>query len=90
MSPTPPPVRLVVLYGGQSAEHDVSRVSAAHVLRAVDTSRYEVDPVAGQSGIGGQVMGQQLGLGGQEADQGVEHAGPGLRWADRLIGEWPC
>ena len=39
-------VRLVVLYGGQSAEHDVSRVSAAHVLRAVDPARYEVDPVA--------------------------------------------
>ncbi|HEX2577290.1 MAG TPA: D-alanine--D-alanine ligase family protein [Aquihabitans sp.] len=41
-----PPVRLVLLYGGQSAEHDVSRVSAAHVLRAIDTSRYEVEPVA--------------------------------------------
>ena len=46
MSETPPPVQLVVLYGGQSAEHDVSRVSAAHVLRAVDTTRYQVDPVA--------------------------------------------
>lgn len=40
------PVRLVVLYGGQSAEHDVSRLSAAHVLRAVDPSRYEIDPIA--------------------------------------------
>jgi D-alanine-D-alanine ligase len=46
MPETPPPIRLVVLYGGQSAEHDVSRVSAAHVLRAVDTSRYQVEPVA--------------------------------------------
>lgn len=46
MPVTPPPVRLVVLYGGQSAEHDVSRVSAAHVLRAVDTARYQVEPVA--------------------------------------------
>ena len=42
----PSPVRLVVLYGGQSAEHDVSRVSAAHVLRAIDPGRYEIDPVA--------------------------------------------
>ncbi len=41
-----PPVRLVVLYGGQSAEHDVSRLSAAHVLRAVDRTRYEIDPIA--------------------------------------------
>ncbi len=36
----------MVLYGGQSAEHDVSRVSAAHVLKAIDTTRYEVEPVA--------------------------------------------
>lgn len=42
----PQPIRLVVLYGGQSAEHDVSCVSAAHVMRALDKSRYEVDPVA--------------------------------------------
>ncbi|NCZ70209.1 MAG: D-alanine--D-alanine ligase, partial [Actinobacteria bacterium] len=27
---------LVVIFGGQSAEHDVSCVTAAHVLRAVD------------------------------------------------------
>ena len=40
------PIRLVLLYGGQSAEHDVSRVSAAHVLRAIDRTRYEVDPIA--------------------------------------------
>ena len=46
MPETPPPVRLVVLYGGQSAEHDVSRVSAAHVLKAIDTTRYEVEPIA--------------------------------------------
>jgi len=37
--------RLVVLFGGQSAEHDVSRVTAAHVLRALDTTRYDVVPV---------------------------------------------
>ncbi len=37
---------LVVLYGGQSAEHDVSCVTAAHVLRAVDHSVYRTVPVA--------------------------------------------
>ena len=36
---------LVVLYGGRSAEHDVSRVTAAHVLRAVDHSAFRVTPV---------------------------------------------
>lgn len=38
--------RLLVLFGGRSAEHDVSRVTAAHVLRAVDPARYEVTVVA--------------------------------------------
>jgi D-alanine--D-alanine ligase len=37
--------RLVVLYGGQSAEHDVSCVTATHVLRAIDTTRYDVTPI---------------------------------------------
>jgi D-alanine-D-alanine ligase len=41
----PERVRLIVLFGGQSAEHDVSCVTAAHVLRAVDTERYDVVPV---------------------------------------------
>ncbi len=34
-----------MLFGGQSAEHDVSRISARHVLAAVDPDRYEVQPV---------------------------------------------
>jgi D-alanine-D-alanine ligase len=41
-----PRIRLVVLFGGRSAEHEVSRVTAAHVLRAIDPTRYEVQPVA--------------------------------------------
>ena len=31
---------MVVVFGGQSAEHDVSCVTAAHVLRAADPARY--------------------------------------------------
>jgi D-alanine--D-alanine ligase len=38
-------IHLVVLYGGQSAEHDVSCVTASHVLAAIDTSRYRVTPI---------------------------------------------
>ena len=38
-------VRLVVLFGGRSAEHEVSCVSAASVLGALDPSRYDVAPV---------------------------------------------
>ena len=33
---------LVVLFGGQSAEHDVSCVSATHVIRAVDPALFDV------------------------------------------------
>ena len=40
-----PRVRLVVLFGGASAEHDVSCVSARHVLAAADRGRYQLDPV---------------------------------------------
>lgn len=37
--------RLVVLFGGVSAERDVSCVSAAHVLAAIDRERFDVVPV---------------------------------------------
>ena len=43
--PPPPRTRLIVLFGGQSAEHDVSCVSARHVLAAVDPDRYRVEAV---------------------------------------------
>ena len=38
-------VRLVVLFGGRSAEHDVSCVSARHVVAAADPRKYIVEPV---------------------------------------------
>jgi len=42
----PDRVRLVVLYGGRSAEHEVSCISAANVVRALDPGRYSVELVA--------------------------------------------
>lgn len=36
---------LVILFGGRSAEHEVSCVSAAHVLAAANQERYDVVPV---------------------------------------------
>jgi D-alanine-D-alanine ligase len=39
-------IHLVVLYGGQSAEHDVSCTTAAHVLRAADPDKYRITPIA--------------------------------------------
>jgi D-alanine-D-alanine ligase len=41
----PDRVRLVVLFGGRSAEHDVSCVSAREVVAALDRRRYEVVPI---------------------------------------------
>jgi D-alanine-D-alanine ligase len=34
-------LRIAILFGGRSAEHDVSRASAANVLRSLDQDRYE-------------------------------------------------
>ena len=38
-------IRLVVLFGGQSAEHDVSCTTAAHVLAAADPDRYNIEAI---------------------------------------------
>lgn len=42
---TDPRINLVVLFGGQSAEHDVSCTTAAHVLRAADPAKYLITPI---------------------------------------------
>jgi len=39
-------IRVLLVYGGRSAEHDVSRTTAVAVARALDPERYEVVPVA--------------------------------------------
>ncbi len=39
-------VRVLLLFGGRSAEHDVSRATAVAVAAALDPARYEVIPVA--------------------------------------------
>ena len=38
-------IHLIVLFGGQSAEHDVSRSTARHVLAAVDLEKYDVEAI---------------------------------------------
>jgi D-alanine-D-alanine ligase len=37
---------VLLLFGGRSAEHDVSRVTAVAVAQALDPSRYEIVPIA--------------------------------------------
>lgn len=41
-----PKIRVAVIYGGPSAEHEVSVVSARCVLEAIDRDKYEVTPIA--------------------------------------------
>lgn len=38
-------LRVVVLFGGKSAEHEISLLSAANILRHLDPARYEAVPV---------------------------------------------
>jgi D-alanine-D-alanine ligase-like ATP-grasp enzyme len=40
-----PKIRVAVVFGGRSTEHAVSCASAAHLLPAIDPSRYEVLPI---------------------------------------------
>lgn len=35
-------IKVAILFGGQSTEHEVSRVSAASVLRNIDNSKYDI------------------------------------------------
>ena len=41
----PTKLRIAVLFGGRSAEHDVSVLSATNVMRALDPARYDAVPV---------------------------------------------
>jgi D-alanine-D-alanine ligase len=77
----PSRVRLVVLFGGRSAEHDVSCTSAASVLAAVDPERYEVVPV-GITRAGRWVLAEEaataLAAGATALPSALRPAGPEL------------
>ena len=38
-------IRLGLLFGGRSGEHEVSLTSAASILRALDSTKYEIIPI---------------------------------------------
>jgi D-alanine--D-alanine ligase len=44
-TPAPGVRHVIVVFGGQSAEHDVSRVTAAHVIAALDPGEFHVTPI---------------------------------------------
>lgn len=39
-------LRVAVVYGGKSGEHEISLISAASVIRNLDSSRFEIIPIA--------------------------------------------
>ncbi len=45
MTMSPARLRIAVLFGGRSAEHDVSVLSATNVMAALDTGKYDAVPV---------------------------------------------
>jgi D-alanine-D-alanine ligase len=54
-------LRLAVLYGGTSAEHEVSRASAASVVRSLDADRYDIVAVGiGRDGVWRRLSPQSL------------------------------
>lgn len=52
-------IRVAVLYGGRSAEHEVSLNSAANVIQYLDSSRFEITPV-GIDRQGNWVLGKEV------------------------------
>jgi D-alanine-D-alanine ligase len=74
-------IHLVVLFGGQSAEHDVSCVTAAAVLAAADPRRYRITPIGiGRDGTWALATGAQeaLAAGPQALPARLEPAGPAV------------
>ena len=71
---TQTPTHVIVLFGGESAEHDVSCVTAAHVLRALDPQKYRVSAIGitreGKWNLAIQAM--------ADLKRGSEHVGPKL------------
>jgi D-alanine-D-alanine ligase len=43
--PSPSKLRIGILFGGRSGEHEVSLLSAASILKSIDQTKYEVIPI---------------------------------------------
>ena len=66
-------IRLGVLFGGRSGEHEVSLTSAASVFKALDPAKYEVVPIGitreGRWRVGPKAVGLLAEAAGQDAAQ---------------------
>jgi D-alanine-D-alanine ligase len=69
-------IRLGVLFGGRSGEHEVSLISAAAVMRALDPAKYEVVPVGitrqGRWRVGAKAFGLLTEEAGEDAAQRIK------------------
>jgi D-alanine-D-alanine ligase len=79
-------IRVGILFGGRSGEHEVSLLSAASVLKAIDKNKYEVVPV-GITKDGRWLTAEHAerllkGQGQQEADDGSRSTQSQLRAGD--------
>jgi D-alanine-D-alanine ligase len=74
-------LRVGVLFGGRSGEHEVSLVSAASVLRALDPEKYEVLPI-GITKEGRWVLPRALVESGPAATKALTHASLGRALGD--------
>ena len=66
-------LRIGILFGGRSGEHEVSLLSAASILRAIDRKRYEVVPIA--------IDKQGRWLSGEESQRQIDGPASALRSA---------
>src|ERR1700730_10732427 len=84
-------IRVAVLYGGRSGEHEVSLVSATNVIQNLDRSRFDVVPIGidkqGSWFLGEDIVNQQLDNAGVlQLRQDTER----LLFTPNLIGRQPA
>ncbi|MGH9353764.1 MAG: D-alanine--D-alanine ligase family protein [Terriglobia bacterium] len=73
----PKKIRLGILFGGRSGEHEVSLESAASVLKAIDREKYDVVPI-GITREGRWVLGNALSESSPKALAGVFQSGTAI------------
>ncbi|MGH9377998.1 MAG: D-alanine--D-alanine ligase family protein [Terriglobia bacterium] len=73
----PKKIRLGILFGGRSGEHEVSLESAASVLKAIDRKKYDVAPI-GITREGRWVLGSALSESSPKALAGVFQSGKAI------------
>ncbi len=79
-------VRLVILFGGRSAEHDISCISAANVVRALDPDRYRIELVGiDREGGWHRADGAAAALAAGTAPSTLDVAGPTVDHVSALV-----